>query len=125
MVFALPGEISQSSPLFAREGQAVSLTLEGKKVAEALDKFMANGDALAATFRAGKDLPDNDDLMLQTMFGMKGPVEVKVKLPPDSKPQFDYKTEEKVAEIGQAEMLKQAGVDLIPKFIVKPATTQK
>jgi hypothetical protein len=123
MVFQLPGDVDAASRLFDREGQAVSIALDGRKISEALDKFMANDEALAATFRAGKDTSDNDDLMLQSMFGQKGPVAVRVKLPAGTKPLFDYKTEMAVAKLGQHDMLTQAGVDLIPRFIVNPPAT--
>jgi hypothetical protein len=125
MTFDLPGEIA-SAQIFEKNGQDVSLTLDGKKAMEALDDFMADRDALRATFRAGQDLPANDDIMLAAMFGKKGPIAARVKFAPDAKPAFDYRTEVIVAQLGQSEMLKNAGVQLLQPFIVttssKPAS---
>ena len=126
MIFELPGEISDVHVLKQEGPQSVSFALDGKKIADALDKFMADDKALTATFRAGKDLPENDDFMLQSMIDQKGPVSVKVKMPGDPKPLFDYRTEMRVAQLKESDMLKEAGVELVPKFIVRPApaTTQ-
>ena len=71
------------------------------------------------------DLASNDDLLLESMYGQPGPVAARVKLAPDTPPAFDYHTEMTVAQLRQADMLKEAGVELIPKFVVsetKPAT---
>ena len=77
----------------------------------------------------------NDDILLQSMYAQNGPLSAHVKFaagaqagaPPAAV--FDYRTEARVAEIKQSEMLKDAGIELIPKFIVndpqaasKPAT---
>jgi hypothetical protein len=125
MTFTLPGEIANAQ-IFEKSGQDVSLTLDGKKAMEALDDFMADRDALRATFRAGQDLPANDDIMLAAMFGKKGPIAARVKFASDAKPAFDYRTEVIVAQLGQSEMLKNAGVQLLQPFIVttssKPAS---
>ena len=119
MSFELPGEVTDAH-LLAREDNTVSLTLDGKKAMEALDKFMADGAALRATFKAGTDLPENDDIMLQSMYGQKGPVSAHVKFAADAAPAFDYRTEARVAQLRQADMLKEAGVELLPRFIVTP-----
>jgi len=124
MSFQLPGEVTQST-LFKRDGNTVSITLDGKKAMAALNKFMDDKDALSATFKAGQDSQANDDIMLNSMYGDKGPVAARVKFTPATtqpgslpKPAFDYRTEVRVAQLKQADMLKEAGVDLIPKFIV-------
>ena len=90
---------------------------------------MADDVALATTFRRGRDTSDNDDIMLDSMYGKKGPVQVHSKFKLEEPIQFDYKTEKTVAELRQAQMFKDAGVELVPKFIVKdpqtaPATTR-
>ena len=127
MHFELPGEVTDTQ-LLTREGNTVSLTLDGKKAFVALDKFMADDGALAATFKKGEDSPANDDIMLASMYGQKGPMSARVKLTSETKAAFDYHTEARVAQLAQADMLKQAGVELIPRFIVndtQPATTSK
>ena len=121
MSLQLPGEITDSQ-IFQREGNTVSLTIDGKKAIQALDKFMADENALRATFKAGQDLPANDDLMLNSIYGRKGPLRVVLKIAPDAKPLFDYRTEVRAAQIFQSQMIKDAGVELIPKFIVTPST---
>jgi hypothetical protein len=119
MIFELPGELGDTN-LLGRDGQKVALVLDGKKAAEALDKFFADTAALTAMFKAGQDLPANDDLLLQSMYGSKGPVFAATKLAVDAKPAFDYKLEMRSAQLQQAAMLQAAGVELIPKFIVTP-----
>jgi hypothetical protein len=122
MTFELPGEVGDVN-LFKRDQNKVSLVLDGKKTAEALDKFMADSAALTAMFKAGQDLPANDDIMLQSMYGAKGPVSAKTKLAVDAKPEFDYRLETLTAQVKQSDMLKEAGIELIPRFIVNdPAT---
>ncbi len=121
MTFELPGAVTDAS-IFAHDGNTVSLTIDGKKAMQALDKFMADDAALRATFKAGQDLPANDDLMLESMYGRKGPIRALVKIAPDAAPAFDYRTEVVVAQLGQAEMIKQAGVELLPRFTVTPST---
>jgi hypothetical protein len=121
MIFTLPGDIT-STRIFEQKGHDVSFTLDGKNASQSLDQFMADGDALRATFRAGQDLPVNDDLMLNAMYGKKGPISARVKLAPDAKPLFDFRTEVLVAQLGQAKMLKAAQVDTLPRFVVSTAT---
>jgi hypothetical protein len=121
MSFQLPGDVT-ATHLLAREDNTVSLLLDGKKAMEALDKFMADEAALRATFKAGEDIPENDDLMLVSMYGQKGPVSAHVKFAAGAPPVFDYRTESSVAQLRQADMLQNAGVELLPKFIVRPAT---
>jgi len=121
MSFELPGDVTDAHVL-ARAGNSVALTLEGKKAMLALDQFMADEAALRATFKAGADLPGNDDIMLQSMYGQKGPVSAHVTFAADAKAVFDYRTEARVAQLRQADMLQAAGVELLPKFIVRPAT---
>lgn len=124
MVFEVPGELGDAN-LFGRDGNKVALVLDGKKAADALDKFFGDTAALTAMFKAGQDLPANDDIMLQAMYGSKGPVFVKTKLAVDAKPEFDYKLEMRAASLQQKTMLEEAGVELIPKFIVTdPAATR-
>jgi len=133
IVFELPGEVTQASVFekdAANKGR-VSFMLDGKKVAAALDTFMANDGALSAMFQKGQDTSANDDLILSSMIGKPGPVEATVKIAThdtakgqEPKPAFDYKTEMRTAELHQQEMFEQAGVELIPKFIVKPAATK-
>ena len=122
--FELPGVVTDAH-LLARADHTVSISLDGKKALQALDKFMADDAALRATFRAGADLPENDDLLLQSMYGQKGPVSAHVRFDAGAQPVFDYRTESRVAQLRQSAMLKDAGVELIPRFIVtesKPAT---
>ncbi len=130
MIFELPGEVSAAN-VFDKDPQnkgTVSLTLDGKKVAAALDAFMADGNALQAMFEKGEDTSANDDHLLMSMMNKKGPVSATVKVATVEgekgialKPAFDYKTEMRAAELHQDEMFTQAGVELIPQFIVKPA----
>jgi hypothetical protein len=119
LTFVLPGEVT-GDRVFTRKDNTVSLTLDGKKIAAALDKFMADDAALARTIKSGQDLTDNDDILLDAMYGKKGPVSATVKLPPDASPVFDYRAEARAAAAAQHAMLEAAGVQLVPRFIVKP-----
>ena len=116
-----------SRPRVVRFAAAIGMT----QYSDALDKFMLDDEALAATFKRGKDTSENDDIMLKSMYGQPGPIRVHAKFAADAPAIFDYKTEMTVAQIKQTEMLKEAGVELIPKFIVKdapasaPATKRK
>jgi hypothetical protein len=124
MIFEVPGDLGESN-VFGRDGNKVGLVLDGKKAAAALDKFFADTAALTTMFKAGQDLPANDDVMLDSMYGSKGPVFVRTKLEVDAKPVFDYHFEMLSAQLKQAAMLEEAGVELIPKFIVTdPAATR-
>ena len=122
MRIELPGDLSDEQVL-SREGNAVSLTIDGKKVFQAIDAIMSNDTALAETFSTGVDGPANDDIMVQSMYGTKGPISVRAKFAPGAAALFDYKTEMRVAQIQESDMLKAAGVELIPKFTVRPAGT--
>jgi hypothetical protein len=122
MTFTLPGEITQSH-IFTKQDRNVSLTLDGKKIAGALDKFMTDDAALTATIRSGKDLIENDDILLNAMYGEKGPVAAVVKVPADALSAFDYRGESLRAAAVQHDMLEDAGVQILPKFIVKPPAT--
>lgn len=133
ITFELPGEITEAQVL-ERDKQdkgKATLTLDGKKIAAALDAFMANDKALQAMFEKGEDTSANDDLMLMSMLNQTGPVSATVAINTadgpkgaELKPAFDYKTQMRTAELHQQEMFEQAGVELIPKFIVKPAATK-
>ena len=122
MTFVLPGELGNER-LMARDANKVAFTLEGRKAADALDKFMADDAALAATFRRGTDSSENDDHMLASMYGKPGPVRVQSKFGVDDAPLFDYQAEMTAAGEKQEAMFKAAGVELMARFIVKdPAT---
>jgi hypothetical protein len=123
MNFELPGEVTEAQ-ILERRDNTVLLTIDGKKAMVALDKFMTDDAALRATFKAGQDLPSNDDLMLDSMYGRKGPIQALVKIAPDAKPVFDYRTEMRVAQLGQSRMIQDAGVQLLPKFTVTPSSSQ-
>jgi hypothetical protein len=127
----LPGELADEKVL-ERRGNTVTLALDGKKVAKAVDDVMSNDDALAATFSAGADGAANDDILMQSMFGKKGPISVHSKFATGAAPLFDYKAEMRAAQRHESDMLDAAGVQLVPKFTVKglnttsaPATTTK
>jgi hypothetical protein len=129
MTFMLPGDVSDAqvfSLIGAGPGgegaRTVSLTLEGKKLMAALDKFMADDATIAATIRSGNDLLSNDDLLLEAMFGRKGPVAATVHVAPDAAPAFDYPHDAKAALAREAQMLKDAGVETVPTVTVAPAT---
>jgi hypothetical protein len=123
MRFELPGEVAEAQ-VFRRAGNAVSLSIDGQKAMQALDKFMADDAALQATFKAGLDLPSNDDLLLDSMYGSKGPVRAVVKIAPDAKPAFDYRTEMRAAQLRQGAMINDAGVQLPATFTVPPPSSR-
>jgi hypothetical protein len=120
--FQLPGTLERERLLSKNEG-AISFSLDGKKVARAIDEIMANQDALSATFAAGTDGPANDDILLQSIFGQKGPVSVHVKFPNGALPVFDYRSEMRAAQLLEPQMLKDAGVQLLSTFTIKPPAT--
>jgi hypothetical protein len=119
ITFLLPGDIVECQ-VFTQKDRGVSLTLDGKKIMAAMDKFMADDGAIAATIKSGKDLSENDDYLLDAMYGKKGPVSATVKLPADAVGAFNYGMESRAAAAAQHDMLEAAGVVLLPKFIVKP-----
>ncbi|HVT79947.1 MAG TPA: hypothetical protein VHM90_04765 [Phycisphaerae bacterium] len=122
IAFDMPGQLSDEH-LLTRDGSTVSFLLDGKKVAKAVDEIMANEAALTATYNAGTDGKANDEILMQSIFGSKGPISVHVKFPDGAKPLFNYRTEMRVAQLQETEMLKAAGVELVPKFTVKGAAT--
>lgn len=130
MTFTLPGDVSDARVLTVAGGGAggpadartVTLALEGKKLIAALDKFMADDAIVAATIKSGSDLLSNDDLLLEAMFGSKGPVGATVAVPAGAGPAFDYARDAKAALAQEARMLKDAGVETVPKYSVTPAT---
>ena len=133
MTFTLPGDITESR-LFTRQAttppapqsalRTVSIAIDGKKLSAALDKFIADDAAIAATIRSGADLMSNDDMLLESMYGQKGPVSATVRVPPDAGAAFDYDREAKAAQAHEPQMLKDAGVETVPHLTVTPATTQ-
>jgi hypothetical protein len=131
MTFLLPGDVTDARVLSlapaasaAAAPRSVSITLEGRKLIAALDKFMADDAAIAATIKSGNDLLSNDDLLLEAMFGQKGPVGATVHLPPDAPPAFDYPRDAKAALAREAQMLKDAGIQTVPTVTVTPPTTR-
>jgi len=134
LTFQLPGDITETH-LLTRQAttppapqsalRTVSFVIDGKKLSAALDKFMADDAAIATTIRSGADLMSNDDVLLESMYGQKGPVTATVRVPPDAGPVFDYDREAKAALAHEPQMLKDAGVETVPRLTVKPpATTQ-
>jgi hypothetical protein len=121
LAYRLPGEVTESRVL-AKEGRTVSLTLDGKKLAAALDQFMADDAAVAATIAAGRDLTENDDFLLAAMYGQKGPIAATVRVPADALPAFDYAAQVRAARDRQPAMLKAAGVELSARPAGPPAT---
>jgi hypothetical protein len=110
MIYTMPGQITDANILSkSADGKTVTLTIEGKKMLEAMDKIMADDKAIEASIRAGKGVDQDDDLMLEKMFGKKGPISATVAGP--GKPLFDYKTEMEAAKAAQAAMLKKLDID--------------
>jgi hypothetical protein len=123
LAITLPGEVFETKVLTQGTGeqaQTVTIAIEGNKLVAALDKFMADEATMGTTIASGNDLMSNDDLLLESMFGQKGPVSAGVRV--NGAPAFNYPLEAKAALAQEPEMLKAAGVELVPKFIVKPAT---
>ena len=117
--FVLPGTVKDTR-ILKSEGRVVSVVLDGKKIAPALDKLMADSLALAASLKSGHDGTENDDYLMEVLYGSKGPAMATVTDVSD-KPQFDYKADMRAAQLNQSAMLQAAGIEL-PKFTVRPTT---
>jgi hypothetical protein len=108
----LPGKIAKSNVFDVSGGNTVSLAFDGKQVLGAMDKIMADDKALGDAIRAGRQPDADQNLLLEQIFGKKGPVAVTVS--GANAPQFDYRAEVAAAKSGEAGMYRRLGIDPTP-----------
>jgi hypothetical protein len=122
--FTLPGTVSATN-IFTKApaSNAVTLVLDGKAMSAAMDKIMADDKLLATAVRAGNNSPVADELLIENIFGKKGPISATVTGPVTT--QFDYKAESTAAKTAQAAMFAKVGVNPTPTQIpgMPPAGT--
>jgi hypothetical protein len=106
--FTLPGSVQTSANFqpVADKPNTVRLSVDGKKIL-ALLKTLSEDDAyLRAKIVAGKDpnSPPDSDLLIEKLFGAKGPITVTFK--PGDKPLFDFGAESDAAKKAMPELQK-------------------
>lgn len=87
----LPGKVSEVSVLEKPGDSTIAMDVEGKKLIKALDDMIMDDAFLKKMVESGKDLDKSEpdpDLVIEKMFGKKGPVRAVVKGP--LKDQFNY-----------------------------------
>ena len=120
MTYILPGTLGEVQGFTKTDKGGVQMVMEGKKVLEVMDKYMADDKVLATALRAGRDLQKDgpgEEVVMEGMFGKK--LTALTATCTDMKPQFDYAAEMGKAKAGQADLLKKLNIDLT----AKPAPT--
>lgn len=111
--FRVSGKLDKSSNLKSEKGGRMSVSFDGQKFLDVLDKLMADDEWMKRQARAGaniKDKPPVGEEINQMLFGEKGPIRAVYKGPFNAL--FDYGTEADAARAGYDNMLKNLGVDL-------------
>jgi hypothetical protein len=108
--FTLPGTVSATN-IFTKapDSNTVTLVIDGKAMIAAMDKIMTDDKLLATAVRAGNNSPVADELLIENIFGKKGPISATVT--GAVKAQFDYKAESDAAKAAQAAMFAKVGVN--------------
>jgi hypothetical protein len=107
--FTLPGTVSATNIFTKTPGSnTVSLLLDGKVMSAAMDKIMTDDKLLATAVRAGNNSPVADELLIENIFGKKGPISATVTGAVTT--QFDYKAESTAAKAAQGAMFARLGV---------------
>lgn len=117
----LPARVGTTSNFKKAGDTAVSLSVEGKAFAKALDEMMMDDASLRAMIEDGFDLQESDggldDSLLQRLFGEKGPIRAVTVA--GAKDLFDYEAEAAPARAGMAALLEPLGGEA--KKTVAPA----
>lgn len=114
LTYVLPGQVSDAG-LFNKTKDGLQVTVDGKKMLEAMDSMIADDKLMAQIAQEGEDPAKGKTgkaYMMEKLFGKKG--ELRAEATGDLKPLFDYKAEMKKAADGQAEMLKKLQIELAP-----------
>jgi hypothetical protein len=113
-VFHLPGTLAEVTGFKKEADGSVSVTIEGIKVLDVMDKQMADDAYIKAAIKAGKD-PVKDkpsDDVMEKAFGFKGTLSAHVT--GDLKPLFDYAKESAAAKAAYPKMIEKLGLDKVP-----------
>src|ERR1041385_4183121 len=120
--FHLPGIVTEANNL-KNEAGAVSLSIEGPKLIQALDTMMADDKFMRLQVQAESDPAAKEQataMSMEKMFGQKGPVRAVASGPFTA--QFDYEAEAGEARKSYAALLKQyAGGSVIGRPDARPA----
>jgi len=116
--FLLPGTVAESHNFVRHPNGDVSIALDGAKVVKVMDEVMADDAFLRAAvaspgFRVGGegfDLPADDLVFMEKLFGEKAPLRVVIAGPFASR--FDYASEVKAAKERLPRMMAGLGLEL-------------
>ena len=106
--FRLPGNIVASSNFKRSPLGTLSLTFEGSKMIEAIDKLMADDEWLGRHGFDPQSAPEMDDEFCGLIFGEKAPVSASVT--GANQPLFDYAVETTAARKGTEALQKKLGL---------------
>jgi hypothetical protein len=116
MVFHAPGTLEEARGL-EQQGMTLSYSLDGTRVAQAMDARTNDSTVLKQWALAGK-MPNVKEVMNERLFGLKGEIWARWKGP--VKPRFDYQAEMNVAKKAQGQMMTRLGLDKPRETAPKP-----
>jgi hypothetical protein len=100
VILHLPAKAADSTNFKADGDRSASITFDGSRLLELMDKMMTDEAFLAEQLKGG-----GEEAMAEKIFGQKGPI--KVVTVGDAKPQFDYAAEVKQAKDGYDAMIEK------------------
>jgi len=106
--YMLPGKIEEVNIFEQTDKGGVRLMVSGKMILEAMDKIMDDEKLMIACIKEGKDPMKEPSILLEKMFGKKGPIRARVS--GEFVPLFDYKAEMGKAKAQTPAMYKALGV---------------
>jgi len=107
MVFHVPGTLDEMRGL-EQQGMTLSYSLDGTRVAQAMDAQMNDSTVLRQWALAGK-MPNVKELMNERLFGLKGEIWARWKGP--FRPRFEYQAEMDAAKKAQGQMMIRLGLE--------------
>lgn len=107
--YVLPGKIQDMNIFEKAESGGVRLMVSGKMILEAMDKIMEDENLMLTCLKDGKDPMKEPSILLEKMFGKKGPIQARVG--GELAPMFDYKAEVEKAKAQAPIMYKALGVE--------------
>jgi hypothetical protein len=117
--YILPGKLEQVDIFEKTERGGVRLVITGKMMLDTMDRIMADEALMLACIKQGKDPMKDSAVLLEKMFGKKGPIQARVG--GELAPLFDYKAEVEKAKADAPAMYKALGISPPP---ARPAQTQ-
>lgn len=109
--FVLPGPLGEVRNFKKLGDRSVELRMEGAPLLAAIDGLMKDDAFLRKTLEAGHDIdksgPPIDDVLIEKLFGQKGPIRASTK--GALAPVFDYEAEAGKAREGMAELAAKFG----------------